>query len=130
MREEIREYCGIEYRLVLMGMEEQAIPTTWGNKNPDQWWCLEWTEKSRKLAQSISYEVLFFTANNPDDRMQDKYHYCEVQAIRDIEWVMDKYFVFRTKWLVNEISCYVYATIFTTPQRIKFKLNKIFRKNK
>lgn len=128
IRREVRKYYGIEYAIVLYAINEKdnleetdpALP------NAKQWWCVEYTEKSRRLARFVSQDMLWKdTQSWNDKRMIDKYRQCEVWAVFDINWVLSEYARSRRIWVRNEIWYFVYVWVATFPKRVLFRIKKL-----
>jgi hypothetical protein len=131
MRREIRSLHGIEYALVLTGASESAdailVEADKEEITEFQWWAVENTAQSKKLAESIAKNFLWkSTIDMPTHRMKDKYHQAELIAIYDIQWLLDSYAGTRFIWLFSEIKLYLWVMRKTMLRRIVFKIKKLF----
>jgi len=131
IRREVKKYYGIEYALILVGPDEdEVIESKMSEINDQQWWVLEYTDKSKRLADAVGNNrvgVGFLyqsTHQYKEARMQDKYHAMELVAVDDINWLMDGYVKDR-KWLIKEVSLYFYVNIWMIPKRVLFKVKKL-----
>ena len=132
IRREVKEYYGIEYALILVVSTEIEIDSTlselagWGEVNDDQWWNLEYTDKEQRLACNARKDFLWFgTYKMKGARMQDKYNQCELMAVTQINWLMEKYPWWRLKFLVRQTKFFIYVMIKTTPRRIQYWIKKL-----
>lgn len=127
-RREVKKYYGIEYALILRGMDSANNPeeTPMGEKNHFQWWDLEYTDQSKRLAECINPDFLWFDTQSMDkERMQDKYHECELKAVLQINGLMEKFMKRRLKWLRWQLKDFAYVTVKFFPQMIAYRFKKL-----
>ncbi len=131
LKREVRSYYGIEYALVLVagdfdGNREETAGT---EKNPNQWWCLEWTANSRIIARHARPKFLWWdTLSWRDHRMMDKKNQCELQAVLEINWLMGTFAQEIGKYLLKETFGYAFVMMSTFPQQIVFRVKKLMGK--
>jgi hypothetical protein len=131
IRDEVRSFKGIEYRLVLCGVRKGAetLESTPESKDDEQWWCVEYTDKSKRLALSsfrgcLYYDSRFMTGY----RLMDKYNHCELQAIGMISYLENEFLGKQGIWIWNAVKQYAYCVWKLFFKMIKFKFEKRFSK--
>ncbi|MFZ3032279.1 MAG: hypothetical protein WA082_04540 [Candidatus Moraniibacteriota bacterium] len=132
LRREIKTYYGIEYALVLIGPEgkyAESFSPLPGDVYPDLWWCLEWTENSRVIAQYARPKFLWWdTKEWTKDRLMNKKNQCELQAVLEINWLMGMFAPEIGKYLLRELWGYFFVMMSTFPQQILFRVKKLMGK--
>lgn len=126
IKREIKTYYGIEYAIALIG-EDEWEPTDPEEKNPNQWWVLEYTKQSDRLARWGGGKgfLLASTQDQKEARMKDKYHLCELRAVTDINWLLSKYYPTAIPYVWNELKCFAYTSVRILPRTIQFAIKKI-----
>ncbi len=131
IRNEVKSFHGVEYKLILVGVDNGENKETFpSDKNDLQWWNVEYTDKSKKLAKYAFKGCLYFdTRFMTGYRLMDKYHQSELEAMRMINYIMSDYFKARIKWLGKEISFFLYVMYKTGLRQLWFNVKKLFQKN-
>lgn len=127
IRKEVRSFKGIEYQLVLNCVGDQK-ETKAEEKNDIQWWCVEYTDKSKKLAMSAFVGCLYYDSRFMlGARMMDKYHHCELQAMGVINYMCDKFLWERTKQFSKEVKFYFYVVARLFFPMVITKIKSLFK---
>ncbi|HBI50237.1 MAG TPA: hypothetical protein DDY21_00085 [Candidatus Moranbacteria bacterium] len=112
IKEEVKKYKGIKYKLVL------AI-----DDNMYRWWYSEPIDKDLAKIASSNF-LTFSTKSFEKNRLQDKYHACEIEVMQHINLLLG---IWRTKWIATEIKMYLILEIKIIHLQIWFNLLKLFR---
>jgi len=125
LKKEIKTYKGVEYALVLCADDDEAKPASWEKVDEKQWWNLEPTLKSQKFYER--FLILWADAREMKDaRMKDKYHTMELEAMRQIDWVIDKGLSSRAKFMWKE-TIFSLKILLLVTWILKEKIKKIWQ---